>query len=97
MYCVKYVWSAQVQLEVPLARETAKWIMGLNVSPSGRLNLRGVADGQPAVCYRFSEYGVAVDSLNVPNLRSSIWLGKPAAGLRVKFKGPHRSLLLRCH
>ena len=76
-----------VQVHIPIQLCNKTWIMGLDVSPSGQFDTADLPAGEPVVSYKFSTYGVDVDALNTPNLRSSIWLGKPDSGLRVKFKG----------
>lgn len=90
-----------VRLQIPLVSETARWIMGLDISPSGRVDKLKKTVGSTSrpdvedaglVNFAWLKYGVdpqpSLDNGNTPNLRSSVWLGKVDAGLRIKFKGP---------
>ena len=61
-------------LSIPVNRTQVKWLMGLDVMPSGRYDSR-------KILYGWDKY-----SQN-QGRRNGLWLGTPSAGMRLKFKG----------
>jgi hypothetical protein len=64
-----------VQLRVPMQSSVVKWLMGLDVMPSGRWN------SSRSIRWPWQNY-----SQN-PGRRNGLWLGRPSAGMRLKYKG----------
>ena len=68
------------RFEVAFKADAIRWLMGFDVMPSGRWNASRPID------WSWSAYADGAEQW-LRNLRSSAWLGKPHAGMRVKFKG----------
>ena len=67
------------RLEMTFKADAIGWLMGFNVMPSGRWS------GSNPIDWGWAGYADGAQPW-LRNLRSSAWLGKPHAGMRVKFK-----------